>query len=98
MEPGGGCECKISAKRMPIVTADSREALFSARYLFSAKQRKQMKKLIDYPDAIAPEKIKELYNRKMSDLQIALALKCSKQAVYLWRKERGLKSNFTPER
>lgn len=98
MNPGGGCDCKITAKKAPVATPDSREALFSARYLFSAKQRRQMKHLTDYPDAEDEKRIAELYNRKMSDLQIALAMKCSKQSVYLWRQKNGLKSNFTPER
>ena len=53
--------------------------------------------LTDYPDATDEKRITELYNRKMSDLQIALAMKCSKQSIYLWRKKRGLKSNFNPK-
>lgn len=97
MNPGGGCSCKIPVKTKSFVTADSKEALFSSRYLFSAKQRRQIKRLADYPDAEDEDKIRELYNRKMSDLQIALFMKCSKQSIYLWRKKRGLKSNFNPK-
>lgn len=94
--PGGGCACYLAAQKGPVVTPSTIEALYSSRYLFSQRQRWQMQHPSEVPDDLDEAAALALYRHKASDLQIALALRCSKAAVYAWRKANGLKSNFKP--